>query len=108
MHGFTAGKARWWGDPCDIPQKSGGTLRTNPLLPDLYVASADYSTVYSFPDLGSIELEVDNLHALDRIYTYENGALILKEIKRSILLYLTTEQSLLSGRHEKSILACCG
>ncbi|MHC1595790.1 MAG: DUF7289 family protein [Candidatus Syntropharchaeales archaeon] len=72
--------------PVISPQKSGGTLRTDPSLPDLYITADNYTVAYAFPDLGSIELEVDNLYALDRIYAYENGALILKEINRSIMV----------------------
>ncbi|RLG35030.1 hypothetical protein DRN98_01835, partial [Methanosarcinales archaeon] len=72
--------------PVISPQKSGGTLKTDPSLPDLYITADNYTVAYAFPDLGSIELEVDNLYALDRIYVYENGALILKEINRSIMV----------------------
>jgi len=69
--------------PVISPTKSSGTLRTDLLLPDLYIIADNYTVAYAFPALGTIELEMDNFYAMDRIFAYENGALILKEINRS-------------------------
>ncbi|HEC57578.1 MAG TPA: hypothetical protein ENI32_06860 [Candidatus Syntrophoarchaeum butanivorans] len=71
--------------PVISPEKSGCMLRTNPLLPDLYITADNCTTAFAFTDLGSIELESDNLYEIDRTYVYENGGLILKEINRSVM-----------------------
>ncbi|HDM35727.1 MAG TPA: LamG domain-containing protein [Candidatus Syntrophoarchaeum butanivorans] len=72
--------------PVISPEKSGCMLRTNPLLPDLYITADNCTTAFAFTDLGSIELESDNIYEIDRTYVYENGGLILKEINRSVMV----------------------
>ncbi|MDY6957973.1 MAG: hypothetical protein SVK08_02335 [Halobacteriota archaeon] len=74
--------------PVISPAKSGGTLRTDTLRPDIFIAADNYSTTFTFLDLGSIELESSNLYEVDRTYIYENGALILSQMNRSIMVMM--------------------
>lgn len=72
--------------PVISPGKSSATLKTNPQAHDLYITVDNYTTNFTFPDLGSIEFESNNLYEVDRKYIYENGALILEEMDRSTIL----------------------
>ncbi|OFV67162.1 MAG: hypothetical protein SCAL_001696 [Candidatus Syntrophoarchaeum caldarius] len=68
-----------------IGMGGGGTLRTDPDLPSVYIATDDYTQTMAFEHLGSISFESDNHHELDRTYIYESGAVIVEEINRSMM-----------------------
>ncbi|MHC1582566.1 MAG: hypothetical protein ACXQT5_06235 [Candidatus Syntropharchaeia archaeon] len=74
--------------PLISPGKSGGTLRTDPDLPSIYIATDNYTQTLSFEHLGSIEFDSDNQHELDRTYVYENGGVIVEELNRSMMRFL--------------------
>ncbi len=73
------------GIPVISPEKSGGMLKTDPLLPSIYIATDSYTRTIAFEHLGSIAFTSDNRFALDRTYIYENGAVIVSEINRTMM-----------------------